>query len=60
MTSIYTLTVTDWTQRRSYANSGRGWRVRLFSMPRYYVATSTSAGLTKPGHTAHLSGSESE
>ncbi len=34
MTALtYSLTVTDWTQPRGYANSGRGWRVRLFSMP---------------------------
>jgi hypothetical protein len=30
---IYTVTVTDWTQRRGYKNSGRGWRVRCFGMP---------------------------
>ncbi len=33
MTVTYHLTVTDWTQRRGYRNSGRGWRVRLFSLP---------------------------
>lgn len=32
-TATYSLTITDWTQKRGYANSGRGWRVRLFSMP---------------------------
>jgi hypothetical protein len=29
----YTVTVTDWSQRRGYRNSGRGWRVRCFGMP---------------------------
>ena len=33
MTVTYHMTVTDWTQRRGYRNSGRGWRVRLFSLP---------------------------
>ena len=33
MAVTYTVTVTDWTQRRGYRNSGRGWRVRLFSLP---------------------------
>lgn len=29
----YSVTVTDWTQRRGYRNSGRGWRVRCFGLP---------------------------
>lgn len=29
----YTVTVTDWTQRRGYRGSGRGWRVRCFGLP---------------------------
>ena len=29
----YTVTVTDWTERRGYRGSGRGWRVRCFGMP---------------------------
>ncbi len=33
MSETYHLTVTDWSQRRGYRNSGRGWRVRLFSLP---------------------------
>lgn len=33
MADRYTVTVTDWTQRRGYRGSGRGWRVRCFSMP---------------------------
>lgn len=33
MAMQYTVTVTDWTQRRGYSGSGRGWRVRCFGMP---------------------------
>lgn len=33
MAMQYTVTVTDWTQRRGYRNSGRGWRVRCFGLP---------------------------
>ena len=29
----YHVTCNDWTQRRGYRDSGRGWRVRLFSLP---------------------------
>jgi hypothetical protein len=28
----YSVSVTDWTSARGYANSGRGWRVRCFGM----------------------------
>ena len=30
----YTVTLTDWTQRRGYRNSGAGFRVRCFGMPK--------------------------
>lgn len=33
MAMQYTVTVTDWSERRGYRNSGRGWRVRCFGMP---------------------------
>ena len=33
MSMQYTVTVSDWTQRRGYRNSGRGWRVRCFGLP---------------------------
>ncbi len=32
-TVTHHVTVTDWSQRRGYRNSGRGWRVRCFAMP---------------------------
>jgi len=33
MAMQYTVTVTNWTQRRGYRGSGRGWRVRCFGLP---------------------------
>lgn len=33
MAMNYSITVTDWTERRGYQNSGRGWRVRCFGLP---------------------------
>ena len=33
MPDTITVTLTDWTQRRGYRNSGRGWRVRAFALP---------------------------
>ena len=32
-TVSYSVTVADWTERRGYRNSGRGWRVRCFCIP---------------------------
>jgi hypothetical protein len=33
MTMEYTVSVTDWTEKRGYRDSGRGWRVRCFCLP---------------------------
>ena len=32
MAKQFYVSVTDWTQPRGYKNSGRGWRVRCYSM----------------------------